>query len=105
MQQEEENIQREAAVATEEEEEAGPHSISLLSEHGISTGDIQKLKDNGFHTIESIAFTPKKQFLTIKGISEAKAEKMILLGTRNDEFSIKISSNGICYCYPSSCKS
>ena len=35
----------------------------------------------GFHTVESIAYTPKKALLAIKGISEAKADKILAEGT------------------------
>lgn len=31
----------------------------------------------GYHTVESIAFVPKKHLITVKGISEAKADKLI----------------------------
>ena len=31
----------------------------------------------GFHTVESIAFSTRKTLLAIKGISEAKADKLI----------------------------
>ncbi|KAJ3341334.1 recombinase rad51 [Kappamyces sp. JEL0680] len=50
----------------------------MSADAGISTGDIAKLKDSGYHTVESLAFTPKKALLTIKGISEAKAEKILV---------------------------
>ena len=43
----------------------------------------KKLIDAGFHTVESIAYTPKKALVGIKGISEAKAEKIISEGTLN----------------------
>lgn len=36
----------------------------------------------GFHTVESIAYTPKKALLAIKGISEAKADKILAEGTK-----------------------
>lgn len=49
-------------------------------EAGLSAADTQKLRDAGYHTVESIAFTPKKQLCTIKGISEAKAEKILAEG-------------------------
>ena len=39
-----------------------------------------KLREAGYHTVESIAFTPKKQLLGIKGISEVKAEKILIEG-------------------------
>jgi DNA repair protein RAD51 len=43
---------------------------------------VKKLVEAGFHTVESIAFTPKKALLVIKGISEAKADKILAEGTR-----------------------
>jgi DNA repair protein RAD51 len=42
---------------------------------------VKKLRDAGFHTVESIAFSPKKALLTIKGISDAKADKLLEAGT------------------------
>lgn len=59
------------------EENAGPLLISKLEEHGISANDVKKLQEAGFHTVESIAYTPKKALLAIKGISEAKADKIL----------------------------
>ena len=35
------------------------------------------MQEAGFHTVESIAFALKKQLITIKGISDVKAEKLI----------------------------
>lgn len=45
---------------------------------GISASDVKKLEDAGFHTIEAVAYAPKKELLNIKGISEAKAEKILV---------------------------
>lgn len=45
---------------------------------GISASDIKKLQEAGFHTVEAIAFTPKKTLISIKGISEAKADKILV---------------------------
>lgn len=45
--------------------------------NGITSSDIKKLQEAGFYTVESLAFTPKKHLITIKGISEAKAEKLL----------------------------
>jgi DNA repair protein RAD51 len=42
--------------------------------------DTQKLSEAGLHTVEAVAFTPKKQLCTIKGISEAKADKILAEG-------------------------
>lgn len=61
----------------EREEEFGPRPVSKLEGNGITAGDIKKLEEAGFHSIESIAFSPKKCLLSIKGISEAKAEKIL----------------------------
>ncbi|KAL0073508.1 DNA recombination and repair protein Rad51 [Phycomyces blakesleeanus] len=44
---------------------------------GIQGSDIKKLKEAGFHTIQSVAYSTKRAILAIKGISEAKADKMI----------------------------
>ncbi|KAL0270022.1 UNVERIFIED_CONTAM: hypothetical protein PYX00_007567 [Menopon gallinae] len=64
-------------AAEEEYEDAGPTSIKQLEGQGITSGDIKKLEEAGYYTVEDIAFTPKKQLLLIKGISEAKADKII----------------------------
>lgn len=59
------------------EEQCGPLPIQKLEECGISATDVKKLVEAGFHTVESIAYTPKKAILLIKGISEAKADKIL----------------------------
>ena len=46
--------------------------------NGISSTDIKKLEEAGFFTVESVAFAPKKTLLAIKGISEAKADKIVV---------------------------
>lgn len=46
--------------------------------NGITAADVKKLAEAGYHTVESIAFTPKKHLITVKGISEAKADKLLL---------------------------
>lgn len=60
-----------------EEELCGPLPLTKLEENGISAVDVKKLMEAGFYTVESIAYTPKKALLQIKGISEAKADKII----------------------------
>nr|CAG8444227.1 7317_t:CDS:10 [Entrophospora candida] len=57
-----------------------PKTIEKLEQLGINTTDIKKLKDHGFHTLESVAYTPRKALLNIKGISEAKVEKILTEG-------------------------
>jgi len=55
----------------------GPLLVNKLEGHGISSSDIKKLEEAGFHTVESLAYAPKKNLIGIKGISEAKADKIM----------------------------
>jgi DNA repair protein RAD51 len=75
------HAEKEVAVAEQAEEEEmeldGPTPIKALEEKGINAGDIKKLEEAGFHTVESVAFTPKKALVLVKGLSEAKVEKLI----------------------------
>ncbi len=69
----------------QEEEEsgganAGPILVEKLEEAGINTQDIRKLADNGYNTVEAVAYTPKKALMAIKGISEQKADKILAEG-------------------------
>jgi DNA repair protein RAD51 len=70
--------------APQEEDEAfqvsGPLLIEKLQEAGIHAQDVKKLTDAGFHTVEAVAYTPKKSLISIKGISEQKAEKILAEG-------------------------
>lgn len=59
---------------------SGPLLIEKLQEAGIHANDIKKLADAGLNTVESVAFTPKKVLVTIKGISEQKADKILAEG-------------------------
>lgn len=69
---------------TEDQEEdlrlAGPLLVQKLQEGGISPQDIKKLTDAGLHTVEAVAYTPKKNLVAIKGISEQKAERILAEG-------------------------
>jgi len=38
---------------------------------------VKKLKDSGLHTVEAVVYTPRKDLLQIKGISEAKVDKIV----------------------------
>ena len=58
----------------------GPLLVNKLQEAGIHANDIKKLADAGLNTVEAVAFTPKKHLITIKGISEQKADKIIAEG-------------------------
>lgn len=51
-----------------------------LKASGIAALDIKKLKDAGLCTVESVVYSPRKELLQIKGISEAKVDKIIESG-------------------------
>ncbi|XP_021364527.1 DNA repair protein RAD51 homolog 1-like [Mizuhopecten yessoensis] len=68
---------RQVEQVVEEDETFGPLPLSRLEANGISATDVKKMEDAGYFTVESVAYTPKKNILTIKGISEAKADKIL----------------------------
>lgn len=55
----------------------GPTLIAKLENVGISSTDIKKLVDAGFHTVEALTFTAKKNLLGIKGLTEGKIDKIL----------------------------
>lgn len=58
-----------------------PRRADPRQQHGLTAKDCQKLAEAGFNTLESVAFTPKKILITVKGISEAKADKILATAT------------------------
>ncbi|POY72459.1 DNA repair protein RAD51 [Rhodotorula taiwanensis] len=54
-----------------------PQPVTVLVAHGISLKDCEKLSEAGYATLEAVAYTPKKLLCQVKGISEAKADKII----------------------------
>ena len=54
----------------------GPMPIEELRNHGFQHSDINKLKEAGFTTIQSIAYNTKKVIAAVKGISDNKADKI-----------------------------
>lgn len=80
------NAMSQASQASQNPEEddfsiSGPVLVAKLAEAGIHPNDIKKLAEAGLNTVESVAFTPKKNLITIKGISDAKADKILAEGT------------------------
>jgi hypothetical protein len=65
----------------EGQQHTGPLLVNKLQESGIHANDIKKLVEAGLNTIESVVFTPRKHLIAIKGISEAKADKIIAEGS------------------------
>ncbi|KAL5018656.1 hypothetical protein ScPMuIL_004378 [Solemya velum] len=74
-------------VASDDEEESLFQDIDLLQNHGINVADIKKLKQAGICTIKGVQMTTRKKLCGIKGISEAKMEKI-------KEASIKLCDPG-----------
>lgn len=71
-----------SGVSEAEEEMTGPMPINTLESHGVSAADIKKLKEAGYYTVESVVYAPKKSLLAIKGISDAKADKIMAEGQK-----------------------
>ncbi|WIA40926.1 hypothetical protein OEZ86_004581 [Tetradesmus obliquus] len=51
--------------------------IEALAELGVSAADVKKAKEGGFFTIQSLIMNPRKRLHAVKGLSEAKADKML----------------------------
>lgn len=68
---------REVEEEIEEEEDVGPLPVQKLEAHGITATDTKKLMEAGFHTVESVAYSTLKALTSVKGITEAKAEKLL----------------------------
>lgn len=62
--------------AEEEEPPSFATPIEKLQEFGIAAADIKKLKDNGVHSVEALAHSNKRDLNNMKGLSEAKVDKM-----------------------------
>ncbi|XP_068439241.1 meiotic recombination protein DMC1/LIM15 homolog isoform X2 [Clinocottus analis] len=60
----------------QDEEDTFFQDIDLLQKHGINMADIKKMKLVGICTIKGIQMTTRKALCNIKGLSEAKVEKI-----------------------------
>jgi DNA repair protein RAD51 len=76
--------QRDQHVEEEMEEEPGGCAVPIeaLQAQGIAAADIKKLREGNIYTVEGLAHACKKELTSIKGISEAKVEKMQKEGKR-----------------------
>jgi len=50
--------------------------VSELEQHGINRKDTEKLAQAGFCTVQSIAYATLKSLCQVKGVSDAKAQKL-----------------------------
>nr|GAT58112.1 RecA family ATPase [Mycena chlorophos] len=60
----------------DEEETIFFDSVDELQQHGINVQDILKLKSAAINTVSGVVMTTRRQLLKIKGMSEAKVEKV-----------------------------
>jgi len=60
----------------DDEMECGPQPVEMLAEHNVNATDVKKLKDAGMFTVEAVAYSTLRHLCEIKGISEAKAQKL-----------------------------
>uniref|UniRef100_A0A0M3KHC6 Meiotic recombination protein DMC1/LIM15 homolog (inferred by orthology to a human protein) n=1 Tax=Anisakis simplex TaxID=6269 RepID=A0A0M3KHC6_ANISI len=61
--------------------------VELLQSHGINVADIKKLQGVGICTIKGIMMTTRKRLCDVKGLSEAKVDKI-------KEIAAKLTKNG-----------
>eukprot|EP00792_Barthelona_sp_PAP020_P006132 TRINITY_DN2916_c0_g1_i1.p1 TRINITY_DN2916_c0_g1~~TRINITY_DN2916_c0_g1_i1.p1 ORF type:complete len:360 (+),score=117.49 TRINITY_DN2916_c0_g1_i1:33-1082(+) len=66
----------------EQLEEDDVQPIEALTTLGISATDVKKLTSAGFHTVRSIIMHTRKDLANVKGISDAKVEKIIEAATK-----------------------
>ena len=66
-----------ATAATHEEEGPALMEIDRLTEAGVPAADVNKLKAAGIFTVPGIQMQCKKDLSAIKGLSEAKVEKIM----------------------------
>ena len=66
------------ASAVGEMDDSGPMPIQRLEGvAGIGAADVKKLLEQGYHTVEAVAYATMKTLTGIKGISEQKATKLL----------------------------
>ncbi len=63
-----------------EAQETGPMKIEMLQSHGVNIKDIEKLQAAGLYTIEAVCYSTLKTLTQIKGITDAKASKLLETG-------------------------
>ena len=91
-----ESLEEKTLVEEEEDNECIEyHPIETLEDSGINISDIKKLIEKGFKTLESIAYTPKKNLFSIKGLSENKVDRIIEIANQKLKLGIRPCSVAI----------
>ena len=87
-----EDDEEEVVVNQVQENQIEFHPIDMLQEGGINSSDIKKLIEAGYNSLESLFYNPKKNLVLIKGLSEAKIDKIIKVVEDILKYGIKPSS-------------
>ena len=87
-----EDDEEEEVVNQVQENQIEFHPIDMLQEGGINSSDIKKLIEAGYNSLESLSYNPKKNLVLIKGLSEAKIDKIIKVVEDILKYGIKPSS-------------
>lgn len=67
-----------------------------MQANGISAADVKKMEEAGYFTVEAVAYAPKKSLLAIKGISEAKADKILVRFFKILQSECVLKNKGLC---------
>ena len=51
-------------------------NLCALQQSGIAATDVKKLVEQGYHTVEGVAHAAKRELIKLKGLSEAKVDKI-----------------------------
>lgn len=70
------SVQTAAAGGVENQHSFGPQPIEQLENAGIASGDVQKLRQSGYYTVEAVAYATRRKLGEVKGVSEVKAAKI-----------------------------
>ncbi|XGW26675.1 hypothetical protein V3C99_007352 [Haemonchus contortus] len=89
----EQTVFEEVSNDQQEEEQTPFILIEKLEQSGISSGDIKKLKEAGFNTVERIAHAMRSEITAVKGISEQKADKLQVHERRSEVVQIRTGSS------------
>lgn len=63
-------------------DQIGPISIQKLQSTTVTISDIKKLNEIGIYSIEALVRTPKKDLVSIKGLSEGKVDQILREATK-----------------------
>ncbi|CAG2165081.1 unnamed protein product [Oppiella nova] len=83
------------ASTTDDEEESFFQDIDILQNHGINSSDIKKLKTSGICTIKGLQMTVKRKLVQIKGLSEAKIDKIREMANKLSSESLFMTANQV----------